>query len=217
MSFGENVPGYDIPVLNEREVRAAAGILFVLMFTAIQHVIYTWDFSLLKYSILVFLGDFVLRMFVGPRWSPTLILGRLLVRRQTPEYVGAAQKRFAWAIGLVLGLFMFVSLVVLNLHSPISGLICFICLIFLLCESAFGICLGCLGYRWIYRKQAQYCPGEVCEIKDRQPIQKTSWAQVGVLLAFVAVMGALVVPLKETFSQKPQLVLGMQEPPPSAR
>ena len=26
--FGETVAGYDVPVLNEREVRAAAGILF---------------------------------------------------------------------------------------------------------------------------------------------------------------------------------------------
>ena len=28
--FGETMPGYDVPVLNEREVRAAAGILFVI-------------------------------------------------------------------------------------------------------------------------------------------------------------------------------------------
>jgi len=28
--FGETIPGYDVPVLNEREVRAAAGILFFL-------------------------------------------------------------------------------------------------------------------------------------------------------------------------------------------
>ncbi len=28
INFGENVEGYAIPVLNEREIRAAAGILF---------------------------------------------------------------------------------------------------------------------------------------------------------------------------------------------
>jgi hypothetical protein len=28
-SFGEKVHGYDIPVFNEREIRAAAGILFL--------------------------------------------------------------------------------------------------------------------------------------------------------------------------------------------
>jgi len=36
------------------------------------------------------------------RFSPTLIIARLIVGRQTPEYVGARQKRFAWIIGLVL-------------------------------------------------------------------------------------------------------------------
>jgi len=36
------------------------------------------------------------------RFSPWLILGRLIVRNQTPEYVGAAQKKFAWIIGVEL-------------------------------------------------------------------------------------------------------------------
>jgi hypothetical protein len=33
--FGETVKGYKIPVLNEREIRASAGILFLFMFIAI--------------------------------------------------------------------------------------------------------------------------------------------------------------------------------------
>ncbi|MCP4459597.1 MAG: DUF4395 domain-containing protein, partial [Cytophagales bacterium] len=33
IKFGEDVEGYDIPVLNEREIRATAGILFLMMFT----------------------------------------------------------------------------------------------------------------------------------------------------------------------------------------
>ena len=36
LKFGEDVKGFDIPVLNEREVRAAAGILFLLMFISIN-------------------------------------------------------------------------------------------------------------------------------------------------------------------------------------
>ena len=32
IEFGEHVDGYNITVLNEREIRAAAGILFVIMF-----------------------------------------------------------------------------------------------------------------------------------------------------------------------------------------
>jgi hypothetical protein len=30
--FGETVEGYNIPVLNEREIRASAGILYLVMF-----------------------------------------------------------------------------------------------------------------------------------------------------------------------------------------
>ena len=48
IKFGENVDGYNIPVLNEREIRAAAGILFVLMFIAILNVLYSAHFLLLK-------------------------------------------------------------------------------------------------------------------------------------------------------------------------
>ena len=33
IKFGEDVEGYNIPVLNEREIRAAAGILFLIMFS----------------------------------------------------------------------------------------------------------------------------------------------------------------------------------------
>jgi hypothetical protein len=36
VKFGEDVDGYVIPVLNEREVRAAAGLLFVMMFVLVN-------------------------------------------------------------------------------------------------------------------------------------------------------------------------------------
>ena len=36
--FGETVAGYNIPVLNEREIRASAGILFLFMFIAIMFI-----------------------------------------------------------------------------------------------------------------------------------------------------------------------------------
>jgi hypothetical protein len=170
--FGEDVPGYNIRVLNEREIRAGAGILFVLMFTAIMMAIMKADFTLLKYAIMIFLADMLIRVFVNPKYSPVLILGRFIVRNQVPEYVGAIQKKFAWVIGVTLAVTMFVLINIMNTFSFITGLICLICLIFLLFEAAFGICLGCKFYSWIYKEKAKYCPGEVCEIKDRQEIQK---------------------------------------------
>jgi len=198
--FGEDVKGYDIPVLNEREIRAAAGILFVWAFLAVTIAITKGSFLLLKYFILAFLVDFLIRVFINPKYSPTLIMGRLIVRRQVPEYVGAAQKKFAWVIGLALVLVMLVLVVFVNSYSPITGLICLICLIFLFFESAFGICLGCLTYGWYYGKKARYCPGEVCEIKDRHEIQKTSWMQIIIVLGFIVFIVVSVILFNDTFS-----------------
>jgi hypothetical protein len=202
--FGEDVPGYEIPVLNEREIRAAAGILFAWSFMAINVAIMKGSFSQLKYFILAFLFDFLIRVFINPKFAPTLVIGRLIVRRQVPEYVGAAQKKFAWIIGLVLVLIMLVLVVIVNSYSPITGLICLICLMFLLFESAFGICLGCLFYGWFYGKKAKYCPGEICEIKDRHQIQQVSWLQILIVLGFILLIVVSVFLFNETFSEKPQ-------------
>ena len=90
--FGETVEGYNIPVLNEREIRASAGILYLLMFWSWILVIFNDNYLLLKYANTIFLADFIVRIFISPKYSPLLIIGRLIVSNQTPEYVGAAQK-----------------------------------------------------------------------------------------------------------------------------
>ncbi len=63
IQFGENVEGYDIPVLNEREIRAAAGMLFLLMFTSVMVVVLTENFLLLKHAVTIFLADILIRVF----------------------------------------------------------------------------------------------------------------------------------------------------------
>jgi len=201
--FGEDVEGYDIPVLNEREIRAAAGMLFLLMFVSILTVIMKGDFTLLKYAIIIFLTDITIRVFINPKFAPTLILGRLIVRNQTPEYVGARQKKFAWKIGFVLALTMFALVIIVNSYSPITGLICFICLMFLFFESAFGICLGCKVYPLFFKEKVQYCPGEVCDIKSRHDIQKTSLFQMLVVLAFIGFIVFTVYFFNDVFVQPP--------------
>jgi len=152
----------------------------------------------------------LIRVFINPKYSPTLIVGRLIVRNQTPEYVGAQQKKFAWYIGIFMALVMFILIVLVNSYSPITGLICFICLIFLFFESAFGICLGCKVYPWIYKEKAQYCPGEVCELKDRQEIQKTSKVQWLILLAFVIYSILLVVLFNDFYIRAPFDLFGLE-------
>lgn len=211
IKFGETVEGYNIPVLNEREIRAAAGILFLMMFIAIFTAATKGDFLLLKYAVVLFLTDIATRVFINPKFSPTLIIGRWIVRNQTPEYVGAIQKKFAWIIGVVLGVIMFIHLVILNWISPITGIICLICLIFLFFETAFGICIGCKVYSLIYKEKAQHCPGEVCDIKARQDIQKTSKAQLTIVFGFIVYIFLTVVLFNNTFIKKPYDIFGLEK------
>jgi hypothetical protein len=207
--FGENVEGYNIPVLNEREIRASAGILFLVMFFSLMMIIFKSNFILIKYVIVLFLTDFIIRVFINPKYSPTLIMGRLIVSRQNPEYVGAAQKKFAWLIGIALAAIMFTFMVVVNAYSPITGIICLICLVFLFFESAFGICLGCLFYGWFYKTKAQYCPGEVCDVKAKQEIQKTSWTQLLIVAAFIGYIVLAVYLFNDLFSEAPYDLFGI--------
>jgi hypothetical protein len=210
LKFGEDVSGFDIPVLNEREIRAAAGLLFVIMFLSILLAVLKGNFLMIKYAITVFLTDMFIRVFINPEYSPLLIAGRLIVRNQVPEYVGAKQKKFAWIIGLVLSATIFALVVVLNSYSPISGIICMICLVFLFFETAFGICLGCKFYKIFYKEKAQYCPGEVCEVKPKENIQKTSGFKILIVFAFIAYIFLTVILFNSEFSKKPSYLFGTE-------
>lgn len=188
--FGEHRPEYPVPVLNERAVRAGAGILFVLAFIGFMHAWLLGDFRFTRWFVLVFVLDMALRVGVNPRLAPSLILGQWVVRGQTPEWVGAAQKRFAWALGLALGAVMVWLMVISQSMGPLNVLLCGTCLLLMGFESCFGICLGCKLYNLFHKEQAQLCPGGVCEL----PAQKKGWGlplpQAAVLLAFAAVLVA---------------------------
>lgn len=211
IQFGETVDGYSIPVLNEREIRAAAGILFLSVFISLMLIIFKGNFVMIKYVITLFLVDFIIRVFINPAFSPTLIMGRLIVRNQVPEYVGAPQKKFAWIIGIVLATIMFIFMVLVNSYSPITGIICLICLIFLFFESAFGICLGCLLYPLFFNDKIQHCPGEVCDAKSRHEIQKVSKSQILIILGFFAFIILLACFFKDNFSVKPYDMFGISD------
>lgn len=209
IKFGENVDGYTIPVLNEREIRAAAGILFFMMFLSLMFILFKGNFVPIKYGITVFLLDFIIRVFINPAFSPLLIIGRLIVRNQTPEYVGAKQKKFAWIIGVFLAAIMFVHIVIINAYSPITGIICLICLVFLFFESVFGICLGCKFYPLFYKEKAQYCPGEVCDVKSRHEIQKVSKIQLLMVLVLIVFVVLEVFLMNDHFIKQPYDLFGI--------
>lgn len=201
--FGEIVNGYEIPVLNNREIRATAGIMFLMAFISLVLILSNGNFVPVKYVLSVFVVEFFIRLFINPKYAPLLIIGRMIVSNQNPEFVGAEQKKFAWFIGFTISVIMFFLLVIMNAFSPITGFACLICLILMFSESAFGICIGCKMYGFIKKDKAQYCPGEVCDIKQKYEIQKVSKKQWAVVFALLLFITLLYIFFQEIFILKP--------------
>ena len=195
--YGEKVEGYDVFVLNEREARAGAGILFLIGLLSLVNAVALGHLIVTKVFISFFTLDFLMRV-IQPRYSPSLLLGRFFVQNQRPEYVGATQKRFAWGIGLLLALPMFYLLVIDFQPNPIKVLVCILCLALLFFESAFSICVGCKIYGIFKKDPVTHCPGGVCEIRTKDKIQTFNLAQK---IITVVVMLALSFGLYGYFTQ----------------
>lgn len=158
------VPGYAIPVINERAVRAAAGILFLLGAAAFATAFFTGSAQPLQPFGMFFMIDMLLRVTAGDRWSPTLALGRLAVWRQRPEWVGAPQKEFAWWLGFGLALVSCTTMGFFAAPLWVTLALCGTCLTLLFLETAFGICVGCALQSKFGKQPPQYCPGGTCEV-----------------------------------------------------
>lgn len=161
---GQWIDGYEIPVINERAVRAAAGILMVIGAIAIAA---AWKYDnreLLKPFGIFFMFDMVTRLFLGDKWSPTMAVGRVIVRKQNPEWVGASQKLWAWWLGY--GMALTSCFAMGFFAAPLWFLLalCSLCVTFLFFEAAFGICIGCSLQRVFSKTKPQYCPGGTCEV-----------------------------------------------------
>jgi hypothetical protein len=187
--FGQTHPDYAVPVLNERAVRASAGLLFLVGLVAFMNAWLVGNFQLTRVFVVVFLVDFSIRILVNPKFSPTLVLGQWVVRNQQPEWVGAPQKRFAWAIGFVLALTMLYLVVLNNVIGPVNLFVCATCLTLMFFEAAFGICLGCKIYNALSPEKAQHCPGGTCELPaaDRPTFSAAQWLAVALFAGLVVV------------------------------
>ena len=169
--YGEYVPGYDVTVINEREARAAAGLLFMLgMIVIFVGIGYNHIIVARVYLAFLFI-DFTARM-ISPKYAPSLLIAKFVTRNQKPEYVGGLQKRFAWTMGWFISLPMMWWFV---LHWDITFykvMVCVLCLTLMFLEAAFSICVGCMIYKWIIQEDPSHCPGGVCEVRQREPIQQ---------------------------------------------
>ena len=200
--FGERVEGYEVKVLNERELRAGAGILFLVALLSFVNCIVMKNITIMQTFVWLFLAEFTIRVLINPKYAPSLLLGRFMVNNQIPEYVGAKQKRFAWSIGLLLAIFIFFLTTIFpsstpigeeSLHNALIGLSCMICLVLLYFEAVFGICLGCKLYNAFNKEEAQYCAGATCEKHKRAECQKFSTSQLVVLgISFIIIVSEII-------------------------
>lgn len=206
--FGEMRPEYQVPVLNERAVRAAAGILFFLGLICFMNAWLIGNFQPTRVFVVGFLIEFAIRIFVNPRYAPIMIIGQWMVRKPQPEWSGAPQKRFAWAIGFVLAVIMLYLVVLNNVIGPINLIVCSICLTLLFFETAFGICIGCKIYNLFNKEKARLCPGGVCEMPTEHA-ESTSLAQGAIVIAFALVVSGIV---QWVYSTAPKRATEVEKP-----
>ena len=192
-SFGECIDGYEVSVLNEREVRASAGILFFFALISFMNAWLTGNFQPTRIFVVAFLIDFTIRVLINPKYAPSLVLGRLAVRNQVPEYVGATQKRFAWSIGLALATAMLFLVVINRVIGPINLVICSACKI----------------YNFFHQEKAQLCPGNTCEVFVRHESQKIGAVQMVVVVLFFA---AITVVAKSIPHEKSPIAIAKTSP-----
>jgi hypothetical protein len=167
--IGRTMPGYVIPVIDERAVRAAAGILLLLGGAAFATAFFTGSAQPLQPFGMFFMVDMLLRVTAGDRWSPSLALGRLAVFTQRPEWVGAPQKEFAWWLGFGLALVACASMGLFSAPLWLTLALCGFCLTLLFLETAFGICVGCKLHTRFGKQPTMYCPGDTCEVAASAP------------------------------------------------
>ncbi len=174
ISFGYYIENKKYKVLDERRMRASAGLMLLLGLIAFINGFILQRYIVIPYISGFLLLNFLIGIFINPKFSPTLLIAHIFVRKQSPLHIGAIQKKFAWSLGLILASAIFVlSFFLLNdvtYFEPVC-LMCLICLILLYFETAFGICIGCKFYNLainlkLLKKPVEKpnCMGDSCDI-----------------------------------------------------
>jgi len=202
-NFGETIPEHDFKVINEREARASAGIMFLLGLLSLFSVYIFRTLLWAELFSITFIFEFFIRTVFNPKYAPYMSLGGLIVSNQEPDWVEAKPKQFAWILGMLLGVVM-TYYIVFDLVSWARFYICPVCLVLMFLESAFGICLGCLLYQRLNMKLNK-CPGGVCDTSKKE---KFGLKRVVVMSVVLALFVATYFVLENTkYSQETNFIL----------
>jgi hypothetical protein len=158
------------PVVNEHQVRAAAGTTMVLAAVAFAYAYFEHLYWGLQVVSSFFFVEFLVRVSAGISRSPVGLAAGWMTRRQPPDWVSAKPKRFAWTLGLVMAGAMTV-ITNAGIRGWLPRSICLVCLTLMWLESALGLCLGCeihgqlVRRGWARKDEAfEICAHGACDV-----------------------------------------------------
>lgn len=160
-------------VFNENEVRAAAGLTLALGTVAFAYAYFAKVYAPIQVVTTLFFIEFLVRITYGLKYSPMGLIARKLTARQTPHWVSAKPKQFAWTLGVFMSLAM---MIITNsgIRGTLPLTICLICLTLMWLEAVLGLCLGCeihrmmVKYGWARKDDAfEICTHGACNIEAR--------------------------------------------------
>lgn len=162
------------PVVNEHQVRAAAGTTMMLGVVAFAYAYFEHRFWLLQTAASFLFFEFIVRLTFGISRSPAGLLAGWMTRRQPPEWMSAKPKRFAWTLGLALTGFM---TIITNdgVRGWLPRSICLTCITLMWLESVLDLCLGCeihgllVRRGWAKKDEAyEVCAHGACDVTPRR-------------------------------------------------
>ena len=207
-NFGESIDAYDFKVINEREARASAGLMFLFGLLSMFSVYLFRTLLWAELFTMTFIFEFFVRLVFAPKYAPYMMIASFIVHNQEPEWVEAKPKKFAWALGGVLALIMSYYLL-FDVISLARFSICVVCLSLLFLESAFGICLGCKIYHFLEIKLHK-CPGGVCQTNMKRAYELKKVALLFLfILAFISTY--IYLDHKEQLHTKKIIIVGTTE------
>lgn len=160
-------------VFEEGQVRAAAGLTLALGTIAFAYAYFAQIYAPIQIVTTLFFFEFLIRVTTGISYSPMGIIAYWMTRRQTPQWVSAQPKRFAWTMGLGMSLAM---MIITNsgIRGPLPLTICLLCLTLMWLEAVIGLCLGCEIHRRLVRlgwmqpdKDFEICANGSCTVQPQ--------------------------------------------------
>jgi hypothetical protein len=161
------------PVVNEHQVRAAAGLTMLIGMTAFAFAYFEHRYTGLQAVSAFLFFEFLVRVTAGISRSPVGLVAGWMTRLYPPDWVSAKPKRFAWTLGLGMA-----GAMTIITNYPIRGWwprsICLVCLTLMWLESVLGLCLGCqihgllVRRGWVRKDEAfEICAHGTCDVTPR--------------------------------------------------